>query len=178
VWLPPYTSCQGKYHNDSHSNRDTALHIQFSGQTHLDTFSIPFEKVAIDFDSPDDLAINGLRMAMEAIRLRAGDFSFWQRRRPVSRPAYEDRVVLIAILVQQLMDLSFRETEGMLAMMKDYFSIETVPDHSTICRKIQTDRFAALLGRFFRHITKDLPTRKGCGIHSCHRLFWQEARLA
>jgi hypothetical protein len=43
------------------------------------------------------------------------------------------------------MDLSFRETEGMLAMMKDYYSIDTVPDHSTICRKIQTVRFAALL---------------------------------
>ena len=134
--------------------------FNFSGQMHLDTFLISFEKVVIDFDRYDDLAINGFRMAMEAIRLRADDFSFWQRRRPVGRPAYDDRVVLVAILVQQLMDLSFRETEGMLAMMKDYYSIETVPDHSTICRKIQSDRFAALLERFFRHITKDLPTRK------------------
>jgi hypothetical protein len=41
--------------------------FNFSGQMHLDTFSIPFEKVAIDFDSYDDLAINGLRMAMKAI---------------------------------------------------------------------------------------------------------------
>jgi len=109
--------------------------FNFSGQTHLDTFSIRFEEVSIDFDSYDDLAINGLRLAMEAIRLRADDFSYWQRRRPVGRPAYGDRIVLIAILVQQLMDLSFRETEGMLAMMKDYYSIETVPDHSTICRR-------------------------------------------
>lgn len=134
--------------------------FNFSGQTHLDTFSIAFEKVTIDFESYDDLAINGLRMALEAIRLHAEDFSYWQHRRPVGRPAYDDRIVLIAILVQQLMDLSFRETEGMLAVMKDYYSIESVPDHSTICRKIQSDRFAALLERFFRHITEDLPTRK------------------
>ena len=68
--------------------------FNFSGQTHLDTFSIRFEEVSIDFDNYDDLVINGLRLAMEAIRLRADDFSYWQRRRPVGRPAYEDRVVL------------------------------------------------------------------------------------
>jgi len=116
--------------------------FNFSGQTHLGTFSIRFEEVSIDFDRYDDLAINGLRMAMEAIRLRADDFSYWQKRRTVGRPAYEDRVVFVPILVQKLMDLSFRETECMLAMMKDYYSIETVPDHSTICRKIQSDRFS------------------------------------
>ena len=74
--------------------------FNFSGQMHPDTFSISFEKVPIDFDSYDDLAINSLRMALEAIRLRADDFTYWQQRRQVGRPAYDDRVVLIAILVQ------------------------------------------------------------------------------
>jgi hypothetical protein len=69
---------------------------------HLDTFSIPFEKVPIDFDRYDDLAINSLRLAMEAICLHADEFSYWQRRRPVCQPAYDGRVVLIAFLVQQL----------------------------------------------------------------------------
>ena len=72
----------------------------------------------------------------------------------------EERVVLIGFLVQQLLDLTFRETEGMLAMMQEYYSIETVPDHSTLCRKIQSHRFAVVLDRFFQHIVSDLPTRK------------------
>jgi transposase len=134
--------------------------FKFSGQMHLDTFSISFEKVPIDFDRYDDLAINGLLLAMEAIRLHTDEFSYWQRRRPVGRPAYDERVVLIGFLVQQLMDLTFRETEGMLAMMQEYYSIETVPDHSTLCRKIQSDRFAVVLDRFFQYIVLDLPTRK------------------
>ncbi|MCE5295781.1 MAG: transposase, partial [Euryarchaeota archaeon] len=134
--------------------------FSFYGQTHLDTFSIQFEKVSIDFDRYDDLAINGLRLAMEAIRLHADEFSFWQRRRLVGRPAYEERVVLIAFLVQQLMSLTFRQTEGMLVMMQEYYSIEAVPDHSTLCRKIQSDRFAVVLDRFFQHILSALPTRK------------------
>ncbi|MCE5295782.1 MAG: hypothetical protein LLG16_01590 [Euryarchaeota archaeon] len=29
VWLSPYTSCLGKYKNDSHNNRDTTFNIQF-----------------------------------------------------------------------------------------------------------------------------------------------------
>ena len=152
--------------------------FNFSGQTHLDTFSIRFEEVSIDFKSYDDLAINGLRLAMEAIRLRADDFSYWQRRRPVGRPAYEDRVVLIAILVQQLMDLSFPETEGMLAMMKDYYSIEIVPDHSTICRKIQSDRFAVILDRFIQHIISYLPKRTAVVSTDATCLLRQKERLA
>jgi len=140
--------------------------FNFSGQTHLDAFSIRFEEVSIDFKSYDDLAINGLRLAMEAIRLRADDFSYWQRRR------------LIAILVQQLMDLSFRETEGMLAMMKDYYSIEIVPDHSTICRKIQSDRFAVILDRFIQHIISYLPKRTAVVSTDATCLLRQKERLA
>ncbi|MCX6650944.1 MAG: transposase [Methanomassiliicoccales archaeon] len=134
--------------------------FNFSGQTHLDTFSIQFEKVTMDFDRYDDLAVNGLRLAMEAIRLHADEFSFWQRRRPTGRPAYDECVVLIGFLVQQLLDLTFRETEGMLAMMQDYYSIETILDYSTLCRMIQSDRFAVVLERFIQHILSDLPTRK------------------
>jgi len=134
--------------------------FNYSGQMHLDTFSIRFEKVPVDFDRYDDLAINGFRLAMEAIRLHAHEFSYWQRRRPVGRPAYEERVVLIAFLVQQLMDLTFRQTEGMLAMMQDYFSVDRVPDHSTLCRKVQSGRFAVVLDRFFQHLLSGLPKRK------------------
>ena len=45
-------------------------------------------------------------------------------------------------------------------MIQEYYSIEAVPDHSTLCRKIQSDRFAVLLDRFFRRLLSDLPDRK------------------
>ena len=134
--------------------------FNFAGQAHLDTYLIEFDEVVIDFDRYDDIAINGLRLAMEAARLHVDDFSFWQRADRVGRPAYDERTVLIAFLVRQLLGLTFRETEGMLAMMQEYYSIETVPDHSTLCRKIQSDRFAVVLDRFFQHILSSLPTRK------------------
>ena len=73
---------------------------------------------------------------MEAIRLHADEFSYRQRRRPVYRPAYEERVMLIVFLAQQLLDITFHETEGLLAMMQEYYLIEIVPDHSTLCRKV------------------------------------------
>jgi hypothetical protein len=46
--------------------------FKFSGQMHLDTLSIKFEKVPIDFHRYNDLAIKCLRLAMEATRLHAG----------------------------------------------------------------------------------------------------------
>jgi hypothetical protein len=58
------------------------------------------------------------------------------------------------------MQLTFREKEGMLAMMQDDYSIEAVPDRPTLCRKLQSDRFTVVLDRFFQHIISDLPIGK------------------
>jgi hypothetical protein len=45
---------------------------------------------------------------MEGDDLHADELSFWQRRKPVGRPAYEEGVVLIVFLFQQMLDLTFR----------------------------------------------------------------------
>jgi len=134
--------------------------FNFAGQTHLDTYLIEFDEVVIDFGRYDDIAINGLRLAMEAIRLHADDFSFWQRTDKIGRPAYDERTVLIAFLVQQLLGLTFRETEGVLAMVRSYYRLEHVPDHSTLSRKLASQRWTTVLERFFQHILAPLPRRQ------------------
>jgi hypothetical protein len=95
--------------------------FNFSGQTGLDTFAIKPEKMSIDFERYDDLAVHGLRLALEAVRRHADEFPFWQRRRRFGRPGADERVLLIAFLLQQLMGLTFRETEGMLGMVREYY---------------------------------------------------------
>jgi transposase len=127
--------------------------FKFSGQTGLDTFSL-------DLGRYDDRAVNGLRLAMEAIRRHADGFPFWQRRRRFWRPSAEERTLLIAFFIQQLMDLTFRETEGMLGMVGEYYAIGEIPDHSTICRKLSSKRWRVLLERFFARLVESLPERK------------------
>ena len=133
--------------------------FNFFGQAHLDTYALDLERVAVDFDRYDDLAVNGLRLSLEAIRQQADSFAFWQRRERMGRPAYEERTLLVAFLVQQLLGLTFRETEGVLAMVRSYYRLEHVPDHSTLSRKLSSQRWTTVLERFFRHILAALPKR-------------------
>ena len=133
--------------------------FNFSGQVHLDTYALEIERVAVDLDRYDDVAVNSLRLSLEAIRKQADSFSFWQRRCRLGRPAYEERTLLVAFLVQQLLGLTFRETEGVLAMFRSYYRLEQVPDHSTLSRKLSSKRWTKVLERFFQHIVAALPKR-------------------
>ena len=100
--------------------------------------SFEFDEVVIDFDRYDDIAINGLRLAMEAYRLHADDFSFWQRTDRVGGLAYDERTAPIAFLVQQLLGLTSRENERVLAIIRSYYRLEHVPDHSMLTRKLSS----------------------------------------
>jgi len=77
---------------------------------------------------------------MEAIRRHADGFPFWQRRKRFGRPHADERALLIAFMLQQLLGLTFRETEGLLAMVGDYYRIGDIPDHSTMCRRLSSKR--------------------------------------
>lgn len=112
--------------------------FKFSGQVHLDTFALDLDDVTIDLDRYDDVAVNSLRLSLEAVRKRTNAFAFWQRTNKLGRPAYEGHVLLVAFLLQKLLDLTFRETEGMLIMFRSYYGIERVPDHSTLSRKLSS----------------------------------------
>jgi hypothetical protein len=134
--------------------------FKFSGQAHLDTFALELERVAVDLDRYDDVAVNGLRLSLEAIRKRTDSFSYWQRRARTGRPPYEERALLVSFLVQQLLGLTFRETEGVLRMVRSYYRLERVPDHSTLSRKLSSKRWTIVLERFFQHPLAPLPRRQ------------------
>ena len=133
--------------------------FKFSGQVHLDTFALDLDGVTVDLDRYDDVAINGLRLSLEAIRKRTNEFAYWQRRCRTGRPAYEERTLLVAFLVQQLLGLTYRETEGMMTMVRSYYRIDRVPDHSTLSRKLSSKRWTTVLERFFQHLVDELPKR-------------------
>jgi hypothetical protein len=134
--------------------------FSFVGQSRIDVFSFGLDETPIDLSRYDDVAVHGLRLAMEAVRVRAEEFSFWQRRRRVGRPSHQERTLLIAFLLQQLFDLTFRQTEGLLHMVKDHYGIGSVPDHSTMCRTLGSERWSTVLDRFFGHMLAPLPRRR------------------
>lgn len=50
-----------------------------SGQVHLDTLALDLERVTVEIERYDDVAVNGPRLSLEAIRKRTNEFTYWQR---------------------------------------------------------------------------------------------------
>jgi hypothetical protein len=97
---------------------------------------------------------------MESIRRRVDGFPFWQRRKMAGRPSTDERAILISFLLQQLFHTTFRDAEGLLHLLKSYYRIDKVPDHSSLCRAMSSLRRIYLLERFFKHVLETLPRRK------------------
>ena len=103
--------------------------------------------------------VNKYRLSLEAIRTYANEFSFWQRQKSTGRPPVLERDLLIAFLVRQLFDATFRETEGLLMMLAEYFELSDVPDHSVLCKKNSSKRWLLLWKRFFSFVLESMPQR-------------------
>jgi transposase len=133
--------------------------FKFTGQTKVDTYLIDLDSLLVEQRMYDEVMVNKVRLAFEAIRFYADKFPFWQRHRLTGRPPTEERSLLAAFLVRQLFDLTFRETEGLLMLLADYFGMDRIPDHTVLCRKNASLRWLAIWKRFHDFVVSSLPKR-------------------
>ena len=98
--------------------------FNFSGQSSTETYAIDLEEMR----SYEDISVDRTRLCFEAIRKLSNDFSCWQHRARTGRPPVEERTLLIAFLVRQHFNATFRNIEGMLRQLSVYFGIDNVPD--------------------------------------------------
>ena len=105
------------------------------------------------------MAKHSFRLSLEAIRRHANEFAFWQRRASNGRPPTDERTLLVAFLLREILNLTFRETEGMLEMFRSHYSLDRIPDHSTLSRKLSSRRWTTVPERSFRHLVDDMPPR-------------------
>lgn len=134
--------------------------FNFSGQSRIDTFSIDVDSLLPGLCSYDDIMVDRVKMCLEAIRKHADNFSFWQHRRRTGRHPIEERTFLIAFLLRQLFKATFRDTEGMLSLLAEYFEIDRVPDHTNLVMKNRSRRWLVIWKRFHRYVLSLLPRRK------------------
>jgi len=130
--------------------------FNFSGQSRMDTYAIEIDEMR----SYDDVMVDRTRLCFEAIRRLADDFSCWQHKARTGRPPVEERTLLIAFLVRQHFNATFRNTEGILRHLSEYFEIEAVPDHTSLSRKNKCRRWLTVWRRFHSHVLSLLPKRK------------------
>lgn len=60
--------------------------FNFIGQAKVDTFAIDLDSLPVEQRAYDAVMVNKYRLSLEAIRLHANEFSYWQRRRSTGRP--------------------------------------------------------------------------------------------
>jgi len=129
--------------------------FNFSGQSKIDTFSL--DQLIPELVGYDEIMVNRIHLCLEAIRAHADEFPYWQHKRWTGRPPTSERTLLVAFLVRQLFDATFRDTEGLMILLTDYFDISRVPDHTVLSRKNRSRRWFVIWSgstdmfyRFFR----------------------------
>jgi len=132
--------------------------FNFSGQSKIDTFSL--DQLVHELVGYDEIMVNRIRLCLEAIRVHADTFPYWQRRKRTGRPPIRERTFLIAFLLRQLFDATFRDTEGLLRLLDDYFDIDHIPDHTSLVMKNRSRRWMTVWRRFHKYIMSLLPRRK------------------
>ena len=97
--------------------------FKFTGQSKLDSWALGETFKQFNYWVYDQWLVQELILCFEQIRNLANTFPFWQRTKPTGRKPVEERTLLISFLVKAFLNLTFRETEGMLRLCKEYFSL-------------------------------------------------------
>ncbi len=101
-----------------------------------------------------------LHLMMQRIMELADSFPFWQRRKRTGIPTIKERDLLVAFLVRQLFNVTFRQLQALLELFREHFRPETVPHHTVLSRKNRSARWSTIWQRFHKFVVSTLPRRK------------------
>ncbi|MFA5862400.1 MAG: transposase [Candidatus Thermoplasmatota archaeon] len=111
------------------------------------------------WSSYDKTLVQSPVLFLQRVKELASTFPTWQRTSWTGRRPTSERDLLIAVIVKQLLRVSFRPLEGWLRVFADFFEMHNVPDANTISRWNRSRRFAQVLRRFHAWILEQLPER-------------------
>ncbi len=133
--------------------------FRFSSQSLIDTWSLRDQLVS-GAARYSKWLVADLHLTMQRIRELADSFPFWQRRKHTGRPPVKERDLLVAFLLRQLFDATFRQFQALLELFREYFRLETVPHHTVLSRKNRSARWTNIWRRFHEFVLGTLPKRK------------------
>jgi hypothetical protein len=70
-----------------------------------------------------------------------------------------ERDLLVAFLLKQLFNATFRQLKGLLELLREYFVLECVPHHTVLSRKNRWSRWTTIWHRFHDFVVASLPDR-------------------
>ncbi len=133
--------------------------FRFSGQSLIDTWSLRDQLVS-GYARYSKWLVADLHLTMQRIMELADSFPFWQRRKQTGRPPVKERDLLVAFLVRQLFNSTFRQLQALLGLFRGYFRLDAVPHHTVLSRKNRSARWSNIWQRFHEFVVSTLPERK------------------
>lgn len=134
--------------------------FKFCGQTRIETWKLRGMFLSKGWSKYNNWLVDELPFCFQKIKDLADNFPFWQRKKKTGRPPTSERELLIAFLLRQYFDTTFRITIGMMKLLNWFFEFEKIPDYSILSRKNQSKRWLRLWKRFFKYVLKDIRRKK------------------
>lgn len=134
--------------------------FNFSGQTDLKTWKLRDTFAEYGWTGYSKILTNALPFSLQCIRDLVNRFPFWQRKKKTGRPPIPEKHLLISYLVQSIFGTRFRQTEGLMKVMFEFFGMDKVPGYSLLCKKNSSKRFKHIWKRFNKFILEHFPKRK------------------
>ena len=131
----------------------------FSGQTQLDTWDLKDRLGTTPWAVYSKWLVQDLHLTMQRIRELADAFPFYQRVKCTGRPPVPERDLFVCFLVRQLFDITFRQLEGLMTLLTEFFQIEKVPDHTVLSKHNRSRRWSHIWQRFHNFVMSSLPPR-------------------
>lgn len=134
--------------------------FEFSGQTELTTWTLT-DRIDQETWTPyEQFLTHEPVLCFQRIRDLADAFPTYQHTPDTGRPPIPERTHLIAMLVRQFLDATFRELKAWLSLLADFFNLDHIPGVSTLSEKNRSKRFTRLLERFNAFLLDQLPSRE------------------
>lgn len=132
----------------------------FTGQASFDAWTIGHALKQVGWSRYEYVMAHEQGLVFQRIRELVDAFPTWQHRAGTGRPAFDERDILLCLVVRQYMRVTFRGAESFFRLVKTELSLTRVPDASTMSRKNSSRRFLHLFRRFHDFILASLPARK------------------
>ncbi|HSV42587.1 MAG TPA: transposase [Methanomassiliicoccales archaeon] len=104
--------------------------------------------------------VQELHLTMQRIRDLADAFPFYQGRKDTGRPPVSERDLMVCCLVRQVFNTTFRQAQGLLNYLADYFGVRSIPDHTVLSRYDRSQRWLRIWQHFQEFVPRALPKRK------------------
>ena len=134
--------------------------FNYTGQSTIDTWNLKPRFQARGWSGYDKWSVDEIILCMQRIKELADSFPFWQRTKLTGRKPVKERDLLIAFLMRQFFDVTFRRIAGLMFILNDYFKFNKIPHHSVMSKYNRSKRWNRIWIRFHDYIMNMLPKRE------------------